>query len=99
MPNNQDEGYVGFSRPVVRWMLTNIRRIILDAWNPDETGYLDRMNPELEEFNWMGAVIRFLNTAAEILQYNLNDPVHRLLFASLLIEDDEQDNFNINDEI
>lgn len=96
--NNNDinRAYVFLTRRIAIYIIEQLRLIEGDAWNEDETGVLDRMHPELESTHWMSAVIRVLSTIRGILEYNRDNPIHRLLIASFLIENDENDENDIN---
>lgn len=85
--------YVVITRHVVDYIVRQLNVIVTDAWDvDDETGVLDRMNPELEEFEWMNAVIRFVSTVRNILQQNLDNPISGLIVAASLLEDPNGEN-------
>lgn len=97
MPNDNQElsrMYVYLTRRVAMYIINTLVQVERDAWSEDETGMLDRMNPELEETHWMSAVIRVLGWVRHILQYNMDNPIHRLIIAGALIEDEENDTEN-----
>lgn len=84
--------YVYITRRVAEYIISQLVAVERDASNDDETGYLDRMNPELGETHWMFWVVRLLSNIRHILEYNSENPIHRLIIAGALIEEEDESN-------
>lgn len=84
--NNRLANYVWITRHVVIYMIQNLRQIVNDANTEAEDGFLDQMNPELPQYQWMGAIIRYLNTVRAILEHQSELPLDLI---TNIIEDEE----------
>lgn len=88
--NHRLQDYVWITRHVAVYIIQNLRQIIGDANNEDETGFIDQMNPELPQYMWMQAVIRYISTLAAILEHNSEQGVANLL-ANVIEENEQED--------
>lgn len=87
MPNRYDDNFTYLTRTAARWISQRLALIVSEAITEDETGYLDRMNPELPESRWMLAVIRFLQGLNGIIAHNLSSGLPRDMI-DMILEDE-----------
>lgn len=70
-----NQNFIHISRTVAAHIVRNLSRIMEDAWNADETGYLDRAVPDSDEAMWMAAVVRFIGYVRAIVEHNMAEPL------------------------